>query len=1281
MLRSTLTAVKTLGLFALMIAVVSISTAFAQAGSANVTGTVTDAQGAVVAGATVRLNNAAKGFTRTAMTNNSGQYSFSSVPADTYSVEIEAAGFKKLVRSNVVALVDRTTDANATLELGSITEVVNVSGGDLASIVNTQDASLGNNFVSQQILQLPLNARNVTNLLSLQAGVTPDGSVMGGRSDQANITLDGVDVNNQQQGFAFSPVLRVNPDSVDEFRVTTSNPDASKGRSSGAQISLITKSGTNQFHGALYEYHRNTVTSANNWFSNATGSYVATDTAVIQGIANAGDPRVPREKLLRNLFGGRLGGPIVKDRLFFFYNYEGLREARNASRVRLVPRASLAAGNVYFVDNTGQPWTVNTAAINSLTLNGAPVVDVNPLVPTLFAGAASRYPANDSTLGDGFNTGGFRFNAPLPAEQNAHTMRLDWNMTRDQAHTLSFRGNYQQDITSVAPYFPDTPPANTWSHPLGYSVAHTWLLNSRMTNRITFGASRLAFSDQGDSADPTITFRFVFQPVGFTRTFSRVNPTYNIADDFTWIKGNHTWQMGTNIRLIRNTRVNFARAFDNGITNPSAYASNASRVALDQYITAQTGSPRTVASAWSTSAQGALVALFGRLNGYGANFNFNADGSLQAANTGVRREFKTEEYDFYVQDSWKMRPNLTLTLGLRYGLSMPVYETQGFETAPNIVLDEYLKRRAAAADQGINYREPISVRLAGKVNGLDSMYPLDKNNLQPRVSVAWSPKFERGLMGKLFGNETESVIRAGFAITNDYFGQQLATQWDGGNTLGFSSSSTINVNTYNITTNPAPLYTGPSMTIRNLPNLVIPGSLTFPQTAPVRAPGLGKIEGSLDQNLVSPINYSWNVSYGRRLPGKIWVDAAYVARLARNLLASRDVMMVNNIRDPRSGMTFNEAATIVEQAIRAGTPFNQIPTVPFFDNMWAPGSIRSALAFTGIPAGLTNTQAAAWLRPNWAGDWGYMWQELSDYGLPNHFFQGQYDALSAHGTFATSDYHGATLSIRQRLSGVTWDLNYTFSKSIDDASGLQTSGAFGGGSFVLDAFNVRNNRSVSDFDIPHVLNFNGVWEIPIGRNRWVGGGMNKFLDAIIGGWQLSGVFRYDSGINQGASGHYEDGSGWQTNWNRRSYPVLLQPIRTGENYTAAAACNTASATAGCSLPNLFSDPDGAYASFRTPYPGETGTRNALRLPRLMNLDAGLAKSFKMPWEGHRATIRWDVFNVTNTPVFAGQAVTLVGETGSTPNANFGSTARANFGRFTTSRNPARVMQFAFRYDF
>ncbi|MEJ7624564.1 MAG: TonB-dependent receptor [Pyrinomonadaceae bacterium] len=1274
-------------LTAILMAAVFTATAWSQAGTSSVTGLIADPQGNVVAGATVTLLGT-QGTMRTAISSDNGVYAFPSVQTGTYRIEVEKSGFKKASVANVQALVDKSSEINVSLEIGQVTETVNVDAAGLESIVNTQDASLGNNFVSRQILQLPLQARNVADLLSLQPGVTPDGSVAGGRSDQANITLDGVDVNNQQNATAFTPVLRVNPDSVEEFRVTTANPDASKGRSSGAQISLITKSGTNDFHGALYEYHRNTVTAANEWFNNAAGNYGPNDAQVLSGQFKAGDERVRRPTLLRNLFGGRLGGPIVKDRLFFFYNYEGLREAKQeSSAARTVPTASLAAGNIRFNDNTGQAWTITTAQINSFVLTGGaaagPVVDVNPLVPALFSQAAAKYPCNDATVGDGRNSCGFKFNFSTPVSQDAHTARFDWNLTRDQRHQLSFRGNHQQDVTGALPYLPDTPPTNLWSHPIGIAATHNWLIKSNMTNRLSFGYTRIAFSNQGDSADPAISFRRIFQPNGFGRTISRTNPTTNITDDLTWIKGNHSLQFGTNIRLIKNSRTSFARAFDNGITNPSAYAQNVAATVINQFIRVQSGQnpltgTRTIASSQNVATQDALVALLGRLNGYGANVNFDTEGELIAPNTGIKRIFETEEYDFYAQDTWKLRPNVTLTAGLRYGLSMPVRETQGYDVIPNVVLSDYLRSTIDAMAQGVNYREPISVRRAGE----DTIYPLDKNNLQPRISIAWSPEFERGFMSKLFGKSSESVFRGGFSITNDYFGQQLATNWDGSNALGFSSTAAINVNTYNITTDPAPLYTGPGMDIRGLGRLVLPGSLSFPLTAPQSLPGNGKVETSLDSNLVSPINYSWNLSYGRRLPGNIWVDAAYVARLARNLLVGRDATMLRGeILDPRSGLTYNQAATILDRQLQAGLPGTQVAPVAFFENMWAPGTLRNFYGCPDGPGGVpipncTNTQAVYNGQPQ-AGDWTYLMQNLDSDTGSRYFFQGQYDALSAFSTVGTSDYHGATFSLRQRLPSVTWDLNYTFSKSLDEASGLQTGNLFGS-AFVLNAFKLKDQRSVSDFDLTHVINFNGIWDLPIGRGRRFGDGMNKVLNALIGGWQLSGIYRYDSGYPY--TGGFFDGTGWQTNWQIRSYNTQIGPIgSTGTHHgTATSGCTQAqqnsTSNQGCTLPNLFSDPDAAYAAFRTPHPGETGTRNAVRLPSYYNLDAGLAKSFNMPWkEGHSMTVRWDVFNVLNHPVFTGQATGLINYTGSS--------ATNNFGRFVDTRTDARVMQFALRYDF
>lgn len=1243
----------------------------AQTGSSSVTGTVTDEQGRFVAGATVRLINPSKGFSRTVVTTNEGTFNFQGIPPDTYSVEVEATGFKKFVQTNVNALVDKTTEISALLEVGNVSEVVTVTSNTLESIVNTQDASLGNNFVSKQILELPLEGRNVGDLLSLQPGVTASGEVTGSRSDQANITLDGVDVNDQQNGTAFTPVLRVTPDSIDEFRVTTSNADSARGRSSGAQISLSTKSGTNEFRGALYEYHRNTVTTANDFFNNLNG--------------------VPRPKLIRNLFGGRLGGPIVKDRFFFFYNYEGLREARETPVTRIVPLASLGQGSVRFPDADGNIVTLTAAQINALTTNGqpngTPVVNVNPAALAVLADAAQRYPANDFTVGDGLNTAGFRFNARVPAANNTHTGRLDWKVTSDEKHALTFRGIFQDDFFDGVSRFPDTPTVRRISRPFGVVGTHTWLISNSMVNTFRYGFTRQKFEDTGDATGDTLSFRSVFTPLNFAYPFSRQTDTQNFVNDFSWVKGNHNIQFGGNIRTVRNLRSDEAPIYDNAIVNRSFFAGSGNVLTNPILNTTNpgTGARYTIASSNILSTRDAMAAVLGRYSQYTFNTNFGLDGRPLPAGDPIVRKFATEEYDVYVQDQWKARPDLTLTMGLRYGLSRPVYETQGFQAKPNIGLEEYLRRRMAAAAAGDVYgdepSEAITVELAGPANGKENFYPWDKNNLQPNVSVAWSPNFKSGFLRTLFGAENTSVIRGGFRITNDYFGQALAVNFDANNTLGFASQLDISANTYNVTTNPGPLFTGFNQTVRNLPlppGGSLPTMLTFPQQQPMD--DQRRIEGSLDSNLVSPINYQWNVTYGRELPIGMYVEASYVGRLARNLLASRDIMTPNNMRDPISGQTWYEAAGILEAHRRNRTPINQIPNLPFFENMFPAGSIDDLL----FGAGLSNTRAAygfmatddtaGCVGPPLFGcyesgnDWTFL-QDVLDRFMPllggrSMFYNRQYGALSAYGTIAGSDYHGATLSLRQRFSGITWDFNYTFSKSLDDASGVQTSGVFGQ-AFILNALRPEDNRSVSDFDVRHIINFNSVFELPIGRGRSFFSDMPKFADAFFGGWQISSVFRYNTGYPiSGVSANFVDIAGWPTNWNSRSFVVRTRPIQSSPTSTGPDG-----------VPNLFSNPTEAYQSFRVAAPGETGDRNAIRDPGYIVFDLGLAKSFQMPWnENHRVQFRVDTFNLTNTQKFTG-ADTIFGLD------PYRDTPSSTFGNFSAIQGTPRVLQFAIRYDF
>jgi hypothetical protein len=1242
-LRRTITLVEQRvkrGLTALLCVLLACGSVVAQGGTSSVTGTVLDPQGKAVAGATVKLINLQKNFTRTQTTNEEGGYSFSAVPPDTYTLEAEATGFKKSVVSDVRALVDKATTQIVNLEVGNIAEAVTVSAAGTEALINTQDASIGNNFQSTQILQLPIESRNILSLLSLQPGVTPDGYVTGSRSDQANITLDGVDVNEQQGASAFSSVLRVSTETIEEFRVTTSNPNATQGRSSGAQVSLVTKSGTNEFRGSLFWHHRNTATTANDFFNNRT-------------IDPETNRSLPRPKLLRNVYGGTFGGPIKKEKLFFFYGFEGRRDASEATVVQTVPLASLGRGEVRFPDIDGGVTTLRASDINALFPAG-----VNPLALATLADAARRYPANTDIIGDGFNTGGFRFNAPISVNLQAHTLRLDYNW--NDKHNFFARGNYQRDIFGRPPQFPDTPSPDLWSHPWGLVLGHTWSINSSLVNTFRYGLTREAFSSQGDSSINGTTFRFVYSPLAFTRTLNRVTPVHNFVDDLSYVKGSHSVQVGGNVRIVRNDRTTFANSFDFATANPSFY--DESGFVLSDPIDAAVG----IAEGFTSGVQAAVSAVIGRFSQYNANFNFARDGSIMPVGEGVSRKFATEEYDVYAQDSWKVRPNFTLTYGLRYGVSRPVYEATGLQVKPTTSLGGYFERRKAEALLGRPFNDSITVDLAGPKNDRPGYYDWDKNNLQPRVSIAWSPSFSGGFLKKFFGGEGDSVIRAGFAVTNDAFGQQLAVQFDLNSTLGFSSSQVISANTFNVSDRLAPRFTNIGQDVRSLPGIEVPPNLVFPLITP--ADEAQRIESSLDDTLVTPTNYSWNLSFGRKLPGEIFVEAAYIGRAGRDLLATRDVMALNNIVDPASGMDWYTAAGLLADLRLKNTPITSVQPIPYFQNLFP--NYRTTVG--GVL--LTPTQRIYRLaaREEVGGfnilDWTFVQLIIDDVGVrPNLFFHPQYAALSTFSTVADSDYHGGTLSVRQRYKEkLTWDFNYTYSRSIDNASGLQTSGAFGA-AFILNPLRPEDNRAVSDFDITHIVNANAIYQLPFGKGQAIFGDANSIVDGIIGGWQLSSIFRWNSG--QVAPTPFDQAQ-WATNWNVQSNGVRTSRIESSP--TRGGGEKTPN-------PNLFSDPLAAYRTFRNALPGETGDRNVLRIPSYISLDMGLGKSFNMPWENHKLQFRWEVFNVTNT-----QRLTVVNVT----RATFGldidphiGTPPPVWGNLDSIQGSPRVMQFGLRYSF
>lgn len=1209
----------------LVLAFFAISS-FGQAGTSTVRGTVTDPQGNVIAGATVTLTNLATSASRTTTTADVGVYSFEFVPPGDYSVEVTAKGFKKALVNNVHALVSQPTPVDVKLEVGDVTQTVTVTANAAEQLINREDATLGNTFVPKQITELPTNARSIPALLTLQPATTRGGYVAGARADQANVTLDGVDVNETQTNSvganvqddplasnlpANNTVLRLNSEAIQEFRVTTTNPNADQGHSGGAQISLVTRSGSNDWHGSAFWLYRSKGLAANDFFNNRTG--------------------VPKPQLIRHSFGGSVGGPMVKDRAFFFYSYEGLRQLSQTSVVRTVPLPSLGLGQLRYRSSSGAIITLTTAQLNA----AFPAVGMNPAAIAVFKDAAARYPANDFTTGDStasalLNTAGYRFNAVTPVELNSHVGRFDVNITPKQQ--LFARINIIYDLTGQAPQFPDSPAPNVWSHPMGIAGGHTWTISNNLINRFTYGYTREAFSQQGDSSDNAISFRFIYSPLAFSRTVTRITPVQTIADDVSWVHENHTWQFGGNIRIVRNHRVGFSNAFDNAIANPSFYSGGAGgslSTPIANFATAN-GIP-SFTSADRAAVQNAVSALIGRFSQYTANFTFGADGALLKTGTPTDRTFATEEYEPYVQDVWKLKSNLTFTLGLRYSLSRPIYETNGFEMKSNIPLGDLFDQRVAGAARGQAVNTSITFDRSGPANNRAPLYDWDKNNFQPRAAVAWSPAFREGFWSRVFGKNNESQFRGGFAITNDQYGSALAVNFDLANAVGFVSNYTTPANTFctsGVSCTAAPLFTGFGQNVRGLPNVIVPAKLNFPNLQP--ADNSRRIETSLDSRLKAPINYSWNFTYERQLPKGLFIQASYIGRYANNLIAQRDTMALNDFVDTKSGVDWYTAAGQLENLRSRGTAVGNIPQIAYFANIF-PSNLAALInanycGFTCVPTTTngqptTQTQAVYYMAVG-ALAFGNDWTDTQD-GLDsalgsNLFFHPQYGALATYSSIGHSRYNAGTISLRERLgSSLTMDLNYTLSHSLDDASGLQTGAGFGA-LFIENPIRQHDWYANSDFDVRHLVNANAIWELPFGRGRHFGGSVNRLADAAIGGWRMTGILRWNSGFP--ISTPFDDAR-WATNWNVQSNAVRIKSFESCPD------------RGGLAAPKLFGcDPNGIYQSLRNALPGESGERNTLRLPGYFSLDMGLAKKFKLPWghEGHTLELRLEAFNVTNT---------------------------------------------------
>jgi hypothetical protein len=573
-------------------------------------GTVTDPSGAVIPSATITIFSAQNGVERTVTTDTEGRYTMQQLAPGSYRLTAKAAGFADVTMENVTLLVDQPATLPIVFErVGSTQNSIVVEAG--TAMVDTSSASLGNAIESKAIVELPFFARNVANLLQYQPGVVSfgtennptlddrNGAVNGGKSDQSDITLDGVDVNDQNQRRAFTSVLRVTLDSVETFRTTTTNAGADSGHGSGAGISLVTKSGTNDFHGSAYEYHRNTLTAANDFFSNRSG--------------------VPRAPLLINVFGTSLGGPIKKNRTFYFGNYEGRRDASAVSVTRTVPTETLKQGIVQFHNTGGRIVQVTPAELRTVVDPAG--IGINGVAQKILQG----YPVgNNTSRGDQLNTTGYTFNAPGRTDWNTYIAKLDYKVDEAGRHSVFVRGNLQNDsstnLSTNAPQFPGQPASSvSLANSKGIAAGWTGVFTPNLVSTFRYGFTRAGTENTGVLASNYSIFRGLDNPVATTTGLARIIPVHTIGEDLSWTHGAHTLKFGGVVRLVSNNSWDSSHSFSFASSNPSWLRGSGADI---------TPAFLGVSSGDRSSYQQAVAALLGLQVQGTANYNYTVNGTL-----------------------------------------------------------------------------------------------------------------------------------------------------------------------------------------------------------------------------------------------------------------------------------------------------------------------------------------------------------------------------------------------------------------------------------------------------------------------------------------------------------------------------------------------------------------------------------------------------------------------------------------------------------------------------
>jgi hypothetical protein len=1257
--------------------------AFAQGTTTGtIHGAVKDQNGAVVAGANVTVRNEATGGERKATSGDDGEFVVDQVPPASYSIIVEGKGFKRTVAPKIIVNVSQTTSVTINLELGSVNETVTVTSG-VQEIINTTSPTLTSIINTKQVVDLPLGDRNPVNLAGLQAGIAVVGtdnrgsSISGLRQTAVNLTQDGINaMDNFVKTSSLFAITTPSLNSTSEFSITTGTVGADAGRGA-AQVNLVTKGGTNEFHGGAFLQLLNSWTDANLFFNNFNGTAKPIRRQHYDGFDIGGPMYLPR-------FGE--GGRSVysgKDRAFFFFSYERFVDTTSVSRNRTV--LSQNARNGIFQYTAGGA----TQTVNLLTLGSVPFHTLNPIMTAHLA--LIPLPNNTSCANnDGFNISCFTFNVGQLTTNDKYVLRYDHQLfksTKLGSHKVEFV--YSRVITRT---FPDVT-TNGLEAPFPGGVN-----GFQASTRNLFTPALV--SEFGPHVTNVFRTGRQWAPVDFNRETPLTQPIFSLAgvltnydnnffpqprntildqanDTLSWVKGDHLYKFGMDWQNVLGISRN-----DAGIVETIQFGTNAANGNGIVAASLPGASNQLVTNAQTVYNQ--IVGLLGS-----ATQTLNVSSPESGFVPGATRLRTVDEKDLalFAQDQWRVKSNLTLSYGVRW-------DYMGVPTVPNGLAiqpkfsDLYgisgfgnlFKPTAAPGSQTQAFATQNFV--SGKTGV--GLYKNDWNNFAPSVGVAWSPSFEHGLLHRLFGEPGTSSIRGGYSVSYLHDGVTTFT-----NLLGTG------------TTNPGLIQNATSSTVNGTPSspnlLGQLGAAGVPLIFPTFKMPLTDRDNFLinpanglwaaDPNLRSPYVHQWSIGFEREIMKDTAFEIRYVGNRAPNAWRAYDINEVNIFENGFLPEFINAQKNL---AARGGSNFAPDGTAGLAAcPTCVPLPILSKF-FTGLAgnsgSGFQSTTFVSNLNNNNIGTMASVLAFNSAYrtnrenpalGIAANFFVANPNATFARvlANDAKSNYNAMEVEIRRRFSkGLQFQANYTWSKAMGDAVDAQGNNQ----SDLVNHLTLRNRdldyrRSTQDQTQRFVAN--SIYELPFGKGKPFLGGANGALDRVVGGWSVGGILTWTTGVPfYIASGRATFNCIGPLNANGSCTPnnngAQLVGITFDEFKKNVGLYKTAAGVFFIN-PNLLDITLNSAGKVSTsklkaglmaaPAPGALGNFpvNILSGPKYFNLDMSMIKRIPIT-ERIRFELKVTAINILNHPNF------IFGT------QNFDSTA---FGQITTQRGNSRQMNF------